>query len=101
MRRCFLIVSNVTAEAQDPCHVAAHWKIGRYYPGSPNSFAALQTLPTMRDARCAVRGARTIVLDESTGTIYTVTGDFGLRPAATAEHPILVPAWHLAALLSW
>jgi DNA-binding beta-propeller fold protein YncE len=47
---------------------------------APNSYAVLQTLPTKR-------GARTMALDESTGTIYTVTGDFGPRPAATAEHP--------------
>ncbi|MFZ0663556.1 MAG: YncE family protein [Acidobacteriaceae bacterium] len=47
---------------------------------SPNSYAVLQTLPTKR-------GARTMALDQATGTIYTVTGDFGPRPAATAEHP--------------
>jgi DNA-binding beta-propeller fold protein YncE len=47
---------------------------------SPNSYAVLQTLPTKR-------GARTMALDESTGTIYTVTADFGPRPAATPEHP--------------
>jgi YVTN family beta-propeller protein len=47
---------------------------------SPNSYVVLQTLPTKR-------GARTMALDESTGTIYTVTGDFGPRPSATAEHP--------------
>ena len=47
---------------------------------SPNSYRVLQTLPTKR-------GARTMALDESTGTIYTVTGDFGPRPAATAENP--------------
>ncbi|MEO6910041.1 MAG: YncE family protein [Edaphobacter sp.] len=47
---------------------------------SPNSYAVLQTLPTKR-------GARTMALDESTGTIYTATADFGPRPAATAEHP--------------
>lgn len=47
---------------------------------SPNSYAVLQTLPTKR-------GARTMALDESTGTIYTVTADFGPRPSATVEHP--------------
>ena len=47
---------------------------------SPDSYAVLQTLPTKR-------GARTMALDESTGTIYTMTADFGPRPAATAEHP--------------
>jgi YVTN family beta-propeller protein len=47
---------------------------------SPHSYAVLQTLPTKR-------GARTMALDESTGTIYTMTADFGPRPAATAEHP--------------
>ncbi|MGC2160290.1 MAG: YncE family protein [Silvibacterium sp.] len=47
---------------------------------SPDSYTVLQTLPTKH-------GARTMALDEATGTIYTVTADFGPRPAATAEHP--------------
>jgi DNA-binding beta-propeller fold protein YncE len=47
---------------------------------SPNSYTVLQTLPTKG-------GARTMALDESTGTIYTATGDFGPRPAATPEQP--------------
>ncbi len=33
------------------------------------------------------RGARTIALDEGTGTVYTVTADFGPPPAPTAERP--------------
>jgi YVTN family beta-propeller protein len=50
------------------------------HENSPDSYTVLQTLPTKR-------GARTMALDETTGTLYTVTGDFGPRPAATAEHP--------------
>jgi DNA-binding beta-propeller fold protein YncE len=47
---------------------------------SPNSYSVLQALPTKRRA-C------TMTLDEATGTIYTVTADFGPAPAPTADHP--------------
>lgn len=50
------------------------------HENSPDSYTVLQTLPTKR-------GARTMALDESTGTIFTDTSDFGPRPPATAEHP--------------
>lgn len=47
---------------------------------SPDSYTVVQTLPTKRDAR-------TMALDEATGTLYTVTADFGPPPAPTADHP--------------
>jgi YVTN family beta-propeller protein len=47
---------------------------------SPDSYSVLQNLPTKR-------GARTMTLDESTGTIYTVTADFGPPPAPTPDRP--------------
>ncbi len=47
---------------------------------SPTSFAVVQTVPTER-------GARTMTLDETTGTVYTVTAQFGERPAATPDNP--------------
>jgi YVTN family beta-propeller protein len=47
---------------------------------SPDSYSVLQTLPTKR-------GARTMALDEASGKIFVVTGDFGPRPAATADQP--------------
>lgn len=47
---------------------------------SPNSYSVIQTLPTKR-------GARTLALDESSGTIYVATADFGPRPPATPQQP--------------
>jgi DNA-binding beta-propeller fold protein YncE len=47
---------------------------------SPDSYSAVQTLPTKR-------GARTMALDEASGKVYVVTADFGPRPAATPDHP--------------
>jgi YVTN family beta-propeller protein len=47
---------------------------------SPNKYSVVQTLQTKK-------GARTMDLDEVTGTIYVVTADFGPRPAATPDHP--------------
>ena len=47
---------------------------------SPDTYSVVQTLPTKK-------GARTMELDEATGKIYTVTADFGPRPAATAQNP--------------
>jgi YVTN family beta-propeller protein len=47
---------------------------------SANEYSLLQTLPTKQ-------GARTMALDPTTGTVYTVTADFGPRPAATTENP--------------
>ncbi|HEX5235067.1 MAG TPA: YncE family protein [Silvibacterium sp.] len=52
---------------------------------SPDSYSVIQTLATKR-------GARTMALDQSTGTIYVVTADFGPRPAATAAQPHPRPA---------
>ena len=45
---------------------------------SANEYSLLQTLPTKQ-------GARTMALDPTTGTVYTVTADFGPRPAATTR----------------
>jgi DNA-binding beta-propeller fold protein YncE len=47
---------------------------------SPDTYSVVQTLPTKK-------GARTMELDEATGKIYTVTADFGPRPAATSQNP--------------
>jgi YVTN family beta-propeller protein len=47
---------------------------------SGSDYKTVQTLPTKR-------GARTMTYDPATDRIYTVTADFGPRPAATAENP--------------
>ena len=55
------------------------------HENSPDSYSVIQTLPTKR-------GARTMALDQASGTIYVVTADFGPRPAATPDHPHPRPA---------
>jgi DNA-binding beta-propeller fold protein YncE len=55
------------------------------HENSPDSYSVVQTLPTKH-------GARTMALDESTGTIYVVSADLGPRPAATAANPHPRPA---------
>ena len=52
---------------------------------SPNSYVPVETVPTQR-------GARTMALDASTGTLYLVTAKFGPRPTATAANPRQRPA---------
>ncbi len=52
---------------------------------SPNSYVPVETVPTQR-------GARTMALDTSTGTLYLVTAEFGPRPTATAANPRQRPA---------
>jgi hypothetical protein len=47
---------------------------------SKPDFPTIETLPTQR-------GARTMAYDSATDRIYTVTAEFGLRPAPTAENP--------------
>jgi DNA-binding beta-propeller fold protein YncE len=47
---------------------------------SPKEFEVAQTVET-------ARGARTMTLDERTGTVYLVTAQFGERPAPTADQP--------------
>jgi YVTN family beta-propeller protein len=47
--------------------------------GDP-SYAAIETLPTMK-------GARTMTYDPATDRIYLVTAEFGARPAPTAANP--------------
>jgi DNA-binding beta-propeller fold protein YncE len=47
---------------------------------TPDIFTVVQTLETQR-------GARTMVLDQSSSRIYLVTADYGPVPAATAEQP--------------
>ncbi len=47
---------------------------------SANEYSILQTLATKQ-------GARTMTIDPTTGMLYTVTADFGPRPAATTENP--------------
>jgi DNA-binding beta-propeller fold protein YncE len=47
---------------------------------SPDSYSAVQTVPT-------AFGARTIALDVKTGRVFLATGKFGAAPAATAENP--------------
>lgn len=74
----------------DPKHQLAFSSNGEgtlsvVHEDSPDSYSVIQTLPTKK-------GARTLALDESTGTIYVVTADFGPRPAATADHPHPRPA---------
>jgi YVTN family beta-propeller protein len=52
---------------------------------SKATYPAVQTLPTMK-------GARTMALDPSSGTIYTVSAKFGATPVATAAAPHPRPA---------
>jgi DNA-binding beta-propeller fold protein YncE len=47
---------------------------------SPDSYSAVQTVPT-------AFGARTIALDAKTGRVFLSTGRFGEAPAATADNP--------------
>jgi YVTN family beta-propeller protein len=47
---------------------------------TPDSYSLVQTMPTKR-------GARTMAVDPSTGNVYTVTADFGPRPAPTPANP--------------
>jgi YVTN family beta-propeller protein len=47
---------------------------------SADQYAVVQTLQTQR-------GARTMALDDATGKVYLVTGDFGPAPPASAEQP--------------
>lgn len=46
----------------------------------PDSYSVVQSLPTQR-------GARTMALDPDGRHVYTVTAQFGPRPAATADNP--------------
>jgi DNA-binding beta-propeller fold protein YncE len=52
------------------------------YEDSPENFSVVQNVTTQR-------GARTMALDRKTHNVYTVTAQFGPRPAATAQdlHP--------------
>lgn len=50
------------------------------HQASPDHYATLQTLPTMT-------GARTLALDPSNDSIYTVTARLGPKPTATKELP--------------
>jgi DNA-binding beta-propeller fold protein YncE len=52
---------------------------------SPTKFSLVETVTTQR-------GARTMALDRSNHTVYTVTADFGPAPAATADNPRPRPA---------
>ena len=47
---------------------------------SPDKFAVVENVPTLRRAR-------TMALDAKTHQIYTVTAEFGPAPAATTEQP--------------
>ncbi len=47
---------------------------------SADSYAPVETVPTQR-------GARTMALDASNGTLYLVTAEFGTRPTATTANP--------------
>ncbi len=47
---------------------------------APGRFRVAETVTTQR-------GARTLALDERTGTVYTVTAEFGPAPAPTADRP--------------
>ena len=52
---------------------------------SPDRYSVVQTVETQR-------GARTLALDPRTHVVYTVTAEFGPRPAPTAENPRPRPA---------
>jgi len=52
---------------------------------SPTKFSPVEMIQTQR-------GARTMALDYTTHTVYTVTAEFGETPAATPEHPRPRPA---------
>jgi len=47
---------------------------------SPNKFSVAENVTTQK-------GARTMALDTKTHNVYTVTAQFGQRPAATADNP--------------
>jgi DNA-binding beta-propeller fold protein YncE len=47
---------------------------------SPEKFSVVQSVPTKR-------GARTMAIDLKTHHLFTVTADFGPRPAPTADNP--------------
>ena len=47
---------------------------------APDRFSVVETVPTQR-------GARTMTIDPTTGTLYTVTAEFGPTPEATADRP--------------
>ncbi len=47
---------------------------------SPEKFSVVQSVPTER-------GARTMAIDLKTHHVFTVTADFGPRPAPTADNP--------------
>ena len=47
---------------------------------TPDRFAVLENAPTQR-------GARTLAVDPTTGSVYLPTADFGPPPAPTAERP--------------
>lgn len=78
----------------DPKHMLAFSSNGSsgtltvVHEDSADSYPVVQNLATKR-------GARTMALNQATGTIYVVTADFGPRPAPTAAephpHPVLIP----------
>jgi hypothetical protein len=47
---------------------------------SSPSYPTIESLPTQK-------GARTMIYDPASDRIYTVTAEFGPRPAATADNP--------------
>jgi YVTN family beta-propeller protein len=73
----------------DPAHNLAFASCGdgnlAVVDAGVNAYSTIQLLPTQR-------GARTMTLDPATGRIYTVTADFGPKPAATPENPRPRPA---------
>jgi len=51
-----------------------------FHQDTPDRYSAVETATTER-------GARTLALDESTGTLYLPTADFGPPPPATPDRP--------------
>lgn len=77
------------AAAYDPTHKLAFSSNGdgtlTVVDASKETYPVVESLATQK-------GARTMALDDRTGSIYLVTAEFGPRPAATATNPRPRPA---------
>jgi YVTN family beta-propeller protein len=79
------IGQGVDAVAWDPARALVFSSNGEgtlsvFHQDTPDRYSAVETATTER-------GARTLALDESTGTLYLPTADFGPPPPATPDRP--------------
>lgn len=79
------IGNGVDAAAFDPGRKLVYTSNGEgtlsvFHEDGPDRYSQVITVQTQR-------GARTMALDEGSGTIYTATSDFGPPPEPTAERP--------------